>query len=811
MDAGAPAIVIASPAAGHRAIHHRDRAVEVDAGRVLPVAAVGLVVLEEAVVDDAAGGVKPHAAALVIGEGAPVGGAAGDEAALDAPARHPDIAAVAVALLSAGAAVLDGAIGDKPVRHPDVSAFAVAWRGRPSKPKAGDGEVGDDHVRMGDRERAGTDDVVHDLRVRGIVGLAADLDGGREEEAGVVGARPLQHHDVHAVDDRLVFRDVVGERPHRRGKCIRRRRPRLVGEGRRRAVGVHVHYLRRDGDARRHRVPVGPGRAAVRRSLDLHGKVAGRRIAVAVRRLARFLGHAVTVVPAEDHVARRSDRESVERDRLALKRAIFRQAAAADELRLRVFPAADVDGLTGDAGVAVQVERRAVGWTVVGIGRAAFDQRRRKPLVPVKARVLFAAEVGGEFGILSSGECPELDQVVVLQYRPRRAGRVGEGRGAVEVASVVRRAEVCSGGMVDVGLRHDVVAVGDAVHDLSIGVVDMDARALAVVISRQSTSHHAVDHRDRAVEIDTRRVLPVAVVCLIVLEEAAVDNAARGVKPHAAALAVGESAPLGPAAGDEAALNPPAGHVDVAAVAIALLGTGVAVRDDAVGDEPRRHLDVAALSAIGANAFAGNGEVRDDNVGMRDRERPAADDIVHDLRIRRIDGLAADRDRGRKEHAGVVGSRPAQDHDFHAADDRLVRRDVVGEHPHRRAERRRRRRPRLVGEGRRRAVGVHVHHLRRDGDARRHRVPVAPGCPAVGRSLDPRSVVAGRRIAVGMTGVWRFHGHAVAVVPAVEDFARRAGGGGVEREGSVFKRAVAVQVCATGQLRLVVLPAAEVD
>ena len=125
MDAGAFAVIVPRPTAGHRAVDHRDRTIEIDAGGIAPIAVVGPVVLEPAAVDGSAGGVKAHAAGLRPRETAPVGRAARDEAAFEPPARHPDVAPVAITLLSPGATVFDDAVLHEAIGHPDVAALAV--------------------------------------------------------------------------------------------------------------------------------------------------------------------------------------------------------------------------------------------------------------------------------------------------------------------------------------------------------------------------------------------------------------------------------------------------------------------------------------------------------------------------------------------------------------------------------------------------------------------------------------------------------------------------------------------------------------
>ena len=218
-----------------------------------------------------------------------------------------------------------------------------------------------------------------------------------------------------------------------------------------------------------------------------------------------------------------------------------------------------------------------------------------------------------------------VDEVVVLQYRPRRAGRVRDDRCAVEVAAKVHFAEV----RVSSAGAGVVVAVGNAVHHLRAGVVDDDATCLA--IARIAASYRAVHHRDRAVEIDTAVVAAIAVVVPVVLEEAAVDDAARSVETHAVAcLRAAPGAPVGPAVHHVAALKPATRHPDVAAVAVACGRGGAAVFDDAIHDAARCHPDVAALAAVRLVAEVRDRQARHQGLVVRKREGALADNAVVD-------------------------------------------------------------------------------------------------------------------------------------------------------------------------------------
>ena len=117
--------IITTPAAGHRTIDHRNRAVEADATIVASVIArVISVVLEPTVVDRSTSGVKPHTKARRIAKAAPIGRAAGDEAALYTSSRHVNVSAIGNPLLAASAPILDYAVGDETGRHPNMATAA---------------------------------------------------------------------------------------------------------------------------------------------------------------------------------------------------------------------------------------------------------------------------------------------------------------------------------------------------------------------------------------------------------------------------------------------------------------------------------------------------------------------------------------------------------------------------------------------------------------------------------------------------------------------------------------------------------------
>ena len=83
---------------------------------------------------------------------------------------------------------------------------------------------------------------------------------------------------------------------------------------------------------------------------------------------------------------------------------------------------------------AVEVERRAVFGTIGGIHRAAVHNRGRKPLVPVEACIRRTVEVGLQISFGRSCKRHVVDEILVRQHRPGRAGCVREGRAAVEIA-----------------------------------------------------------------------------------------------------------------------------------------------------------------------------------------------------------------------------------------------------------------------------------------------------------------------------------------------------------------------------------------
>ena len=126
MDARASTIVVSVPSASHCAIYHCRRTGNIDTRRIIAVIIITSIIFKKAAVNYSSRGVEPHTATLLITiPTAPVGRATSDEAALYTPARHPDVAAVAVAPPRACATILDDAVGDKTRRHPDMTAFAA--------------------------------------------------------------------------------------------------------------------------------------------------------------------------------------------------------------------------------------------------------------------------------------------------------------------------------------------------------------------------------------------------------------------------------------------------------------------------------------------------------------------------------------------------------------------------------------------------------------------------------------------------------------------------------------------------------------
>ena len=85
--------------------------------------------------------------------------------------------------------------------------------------------------------------------------------------------------------------------------------------------------------------------------------------------------------------------DGVERKILVFMRTVAVKTAAAGELRLAVFPAADINRRAGNALVAVKVERSGVSGTVGGIYSTAIDNRRVEALVPIEGRVLLTVEI----------------------------------------------------------------------------------------------------------------------------------------------------------------------------------------------------------------------------------------------------------------------------------------------------------------------------------------------------------------------------------------------------------------------------------
>ena len=88
----------------------------------------------------------------------------------------------------------------------------------------------------------------------------------------------------------------------------------------------------------------------------------------------------------------------MERKILVFMRTVAIKTAGAGELRLIIFPAAEINRRAGNALVAVKVKRRAVSGTIGGVYSTAIDNRRVEALVPIEGRILLTVEIGKEIG-----------------------------------------------------------------------------------------------------------------------------------------------------------------------------------------------------------------------------------------------------------------------------------------------------------------------------------------------------------------------------------------------------------------------------